>query len=83
MHFFVLCHTVCSVQYTCMYIVATVPTQCFTCPIDHSPQPTIVRNVRQARECLEIGESQEFFDEVRYLLGSIKPAAPLKSRCLG
>ncbi|XP_064390982.1 wings apart-like protein homolog [Halichondria panicea] len=48
-----------------------------------SKEPTIVRNVRQARECLEIGESQEFFDEVRYLLGSIKPAAPLKSRCLG
>ena len=44
---------------------------------------TVIRNVRQAHECLEIGESQQFFDEVHYLLDSIKPSQPLSVRCLG
>ena len=44
---------------------------------------TVVRNVRQAHECLEIGESQQFFDEVNYLLDSVKPSQPLGVRCLG
>ena len=44
---------------------------------------TVVRNVRQAHECLEIGESQQFFDEVHYLLDSVKPSQPLGVRCLG
>ena len=44
---------------------------------------TVVRNVRQAHECLESGESQQFFDEMDYLMDSIQQTQPLAVRCLG
>ena len=39
--------------------------------------------MRQAHECLELGESQQFFDDINYLLDNIKPEQPLNIRCLG
>ena len=48
----------------------------------HIQLVTVVRNVRQAHECLEIGESQQFFDEAHYLLDSMRPSRPLNARCL-
>ena len=44
---------------------------------------TVVRNVKQAHECLELGESQQFFDEMEYLMDSLQPQQPLSVRCLG
>ena len=51
--------------------------------IFQSPLCTMVRNVRQAHECLESGENQQFFDEMEYLMDSIQPSQPLAVRCLG
>ena len=39
--------------------------------------------MREAHECLEMGESQQFFDEMDYLLDNISPEQPLNVRCLG
>ena len=67
---------------------ATLPFTSHSCTCTHTKiwcmkLYTVIRNVRQAHECLEIGESQQFFDEVHYLLDSIKPSQPLSVRCLG
>ena len=43
---------------------------------------TIVKNVRQAHECLERGENLQFKDEVEYLLDNMRPDQPLSVRCL-
>ena len=52
-------------------------------PIHHLLQTTVmVRNVRQAHECLEHGETLLFRDEVEYLLDNMKPSQPLLVRCL-
>ena len=42
----------------------------------------MVRNVRQAHECLEHGETLLFRDEVDYLLDNMRPSQPLLVRCL-
>ena len=43
---------------------------------------TVVRNVKEAHECLEHGETQEFKDEVEYLLDGLKDSLGLPIRCL-
>ena len=70
--------------YMCMYIyIPLTPSH----PHPLTPHPlqmvTVVRNVKQAHECLELGESREFFDEMGYLLDSIQPKRTLPVRCLG
>ncbi|CAI8004150.1 Probable serine/threonine-protein kinase drkD [Geodia barretti] len=52
-------------------------------PEKESQLCTVVRNVRQAHECLESGENQQFFDEMEYLMDSLQSAQPLGVRCLG
>lgn len=44
---------------------------------------TVVKNVREAHQCMEIGENCFFFEEAHYLLDNIKPSQPLHVRCLG
>ena len=39
--------------------------------------------MREAHQCLEIGENRQFFEETLYLLDNIKPSQPLNVRCLG
>lgn len=44
---------------------------------------TVIKNVREAHQCMEIGENCQFFEEAHYLLDNIKPSQPLHVRCLG
>jgi hypothetical protein len=44
---------------------------------------TKVQNVREAHQCMEIGENFQFFEEAHYLLDTVKPSQPLHVRCLG
>lgn len=44
---------------------------------------TVVQNVREAHQCMEIGENCQFFEEAHYLLDNINPSQPLHVRCLG
>ncbi|UYV83202.1 WAPAL, partial [Cordylochernes scorpioides] len=44
---------------------------------------TVVKNVKQAHQCHESGETQEFNDDIEYLLESIQPANPTGARALG
>ncbi|KAL5018598.1 hypothetical protein ScPMuIL_004320 [Solemya velum] len=43
---------------------------------------TVVRNVKQAYEVQEIGETQEYDDDVEYLLHGLQEAEPITTRCL-
>eukprot|EP00795_Rhopilema_esculentum_P008631 gene8631-14644_t len=43
---------------------------------------TIVRNTKQAQESVEFGESQQFKDDVEYLLDGIADTNSLSTRCL-
>lgn len=52
----------------------------FTAP--PAPFLSVVRNVKKAYEVHEIGEAQEFNDDVEYLLESVTSSNSLVSRCL-
>lgn len=43
---------------------------------------TVVRNVKEAHECQEYGEKQEFQDDVDYMLDGLQCSQPLATRCL-
>ena len=43
---------------------------------------TVVRNVKQAHECQEYGETQEFCDDIEYILDGLSDTQPLPTRCL-
>ncbi|ELT99924.1 hypothetical protein CAPTEDRAFT_225551 [Capitella teleta] len=43
---------------------------------------TVVKNVKQAHECLEHGETQEFQDDIEYILPGLKDSQPVPTRCL-
>lgn len=43
---------------------------------------TVVRNVKEAHECQEHGETQEFHDDVDYILDGLQCSQPLATRCL-
>ena len=43
---------------------------------------TVVRNVKQAHECLEHGETQDFQDDVDYIMDGLDDTQPMSIRCL-
>ena len=43
---------------------------------------TVVKNVKEAHECQEHGETQEFDDDIEYLLAGIESIEPMSTRCL-
>lgn len=43
---------------------------------------TVVHNVKEAHECQEYGETQEFHDDVDYILDGLQSSQPLATRCL-
>ncbi|XP_062611782.1 wings apart-like protein homolog isoform X1 [Saccostrea cucullata] len=49
---------------------------------EHKQLYTVVRNVKEAHECQEHGETQEFADDVEYLLSGIQEGEPMSTRCL-
>ncbi|XP_033732446.1 wings apart-like protein homolog isoform X2 [Pecten maximus] len=49
---------------------------------EHKELYTVVKNVKQAHECQEYGETQEFSDDVEYLLAGLQEGQPMSTRCL-
>ncbi|XP_060063972.1 wings apart-like protein homolog isoform X2 [Ylistrum balloti] len=49
---------------------------------EHKELYTVVKNVKQAHECQEYGETQEFADDVEYLLAGLQEGQPMSTRCL-
>ncbi|KAK3101252.1 hypothetical protein FSP39_002172 [Pinctada imbricata] len=49
---------------------------------EHKQLYTVVRNVKEAHECQEYGETQDFSDDVDYLLVGLKEGEPMSTRCL-
>lgn len=49
---------------------------------EHKQLYTVVKNVKEAHECQEHGETQEFADDVEYLLSGIQEGEPMSTRCL-
>jgi len=43
---------------------------------------TVVRNVKEAHECQEYGETQEFCDDIEYILDGLTDTQPTATRCL-
>ena len=43
---------------------------------------TVVANVKQAHECQEHGETQEFEDDIEYIMDGLDDSQPLPVRCL-
>lgn len=43
---------------------------------------TVVRNVKKAHQCHESGETQEFNDDIEYLLDGLQSTIPTSTRCL-
>lgn len=43
----------------------------------------MIQNVRQAHQCMELGENWQFFEEAHYMLDNLKPSQPVHVRCLG
>ncbi|KAK2187106.1 hypothetical protein NP493_179g03007 [Ridgeia piscesae] len=48
----------------------------------HKQLFTVVHNVKQAHECQEHGETQEFEDDIEYIMDGLDDAQPLSVRCL-
>jgi len=42
----------------------------------------VVRNVKEAHECQEYGETQEFCDDIEYILDGLSDTQPVPTRCL-
>lgn len=42
----------------------------------------VVRNVKRAHECQEYGETQEFTDDIDYIMDGLHDGQPLSTRCL-
>lgn len=43
---------------------------------------TVVRNVKEAHECQESGETQDLLDDVEYMLDGLKKSESPATRCL-
>ncbi|KAK8770165.1 hypothetical protein V5799_013370, partial [Amblyomma americanum] len=52
------------------------------CPRKARKLYTVVRNVKKAYQCHESGETQEFNDDIDYLLEGVQPSNPIGARCL-
>uniref|UniRef100_L7MBA9 WAPL domain-containing protein n=1 Tax=Rhipicephalus pulchellus TaxID=72859 RepID=L7MBA9_RHIPC len=52
------------------------------CPRKARELYTVVRNVKKAYQCHESGETQEFNDDIEYLLEGVQPGNPIGARCL-
>ncbi|XP_053690041.1 protein wings apart-like [Sabethes cyaneus] len=52
------------------------------CDRNAKPYYTVVRNVKNAHQIQEIGESQEMDDDVEYILSALQPDTPNATRCL-
>lgn len=52
------------------------------CDRKTKPFYTVVRNVKNAHQIQEIGESQEMDDDVEYILSALQPDNPSSTRCL-
>lgn len=52
------------------------------CPRKARELYTVVRNVKKAYQCHESGETQEFNDDIEYLLEGVQPSNPIAARCL-
>lgn len=52
------------------------------CPRKARQLYTVVRNVKKAYQCHESGETQEFNDDIDYLLEGVQPGNPIGARCL-
>ncbi|XP_074649242.1 uncharacterized protein LOC141904544 [Tubulanus polymorphus] len=51
-------------------------------PKDAKQLYTVVKNVKEAHECQEHGETQEFFDDIEYLLAGLDATHSFTTRCL-
>ncbi|KAK3588920.1 hypothetical protein CHS0354_023680 [Potamilus streckersoni] len=49
---------------------------------EHKELFTVVKNVKEAHLCQEFGETQDFDDDIEYLLEGLKDTEPLSTRCL-
>ncbi|KAL3877828.1 hypothetical protein ACJMK2_035472 [Sinanodonta woodiana] len=49
---------------------------------EHKELFTVVKNVKEAHLCQEFGETQDFDDDIQYLLEGLKDTEPLSTRCL-
>lgn len=49
---------------------------------EHKELYTVVKNVKEAHEVQEHGETQEFADDIEYLLAGLKEGEPMSTRCL-
>ncbi|XP_077999343.1 wings apart-like protein homolog [Glandiceps talaboti] len=52
------------------------------CNRQEKPLYTVVKHVKQAHQCQESGESQEFIDDVEYLLDGLNNTETMSTRCL-
>ncbi|XP_030760465.1 protein wings apart-like isoform X2 [Sitophilus oryzae] len=52
------------------------------CPKTDKPYYMVVRNVKKAHQIQEIGEFQEFNDDVEYILDALQDNNPISTRCL-
>ncbi|KAF8763685.1 wings apart-like protein homolog [Argiope bruennichi] len=54
----------------------------FKCPKESKEFYTVVKNVKQAYQCHESGETQEFNDDIEYLLECVQENNAIGTRCL-
>ncbi|XP_015919123.2 wings apart-like protein homolog isoform X1 [Parasteatoda tepidariorum] len=54
----------------------------FKCPKESKEYYTVVKNVKQAYQCHESGETQEFNDDIEYLLECVQECNAIGTRCL-
>ncbi|GFY70996.1 wings apart-like protein homolog [Trichonephila inaurata madagascariensis] len=54
----------------------------FKCPKESKEFYTVVKNVKQAYQCHESGETQEFNDDIEYLLECVQECNAIGTRCL-
>ncbi|GIY62959.1 wings apart-like protein homolog, partial [Caerostris darwini] len=54
----------------------------FRCPKESKEFYTVVKNVKQAYQCHESGETQEFNDDIEYLLECVQENNAIGTRCL-
>ncbi|XP_050667052.1 protein wings apart-like [Leptidea sinapis] len=63
-------------------IDAVKPYTSVRCAKDAKEYYTVVRNVKKAHQIQEIGEFQEFNDDVEFLLDALQDNNPMSTRCL-
>ncbi|XP_026731332.1 protein wings apart-like isoform X1 [Trichoplusia ni] len=63
-------------------VEAVKPYTSVKCTKEAKEYYTVVRNVKKAHQIQEIGEFQEFNDDVEYLLDALQDNNPISTRCL-